>query len=178
MLPHNSHKKICLFVFFFLATLNSMRDLNSPARNGTMLPAVRTTESQNWATREVCMHFISLMVSYRLPKWPNGKESSSQCRRHGFDPWLGRSPGEGNGNPPQHSCLENSMGRGAWRATVHGVAELDMTEHAHYITVQKCKVTQLKSSRACFKFLSAWLNGQRHSPSSCILCLSAEAHPL
>ena len=36
---------------------------------------------------------------------------------------LGRSTGEGNGNPPQYSCLENSMGRGAWGATVHGVAK-------------------------------------------------------
>ena len=35
----------------------------------------------------------------------------------------GRSPGEGNGNPLQYSCLENPMDRGAWRATVHGVAE-------------------------------------------------------
>ena len=35
----------------------------------------------------------------------------------------GRSPGEGNGNPLQYSCLENSMGRGAWRATVHGVTK-------------------------------------------------------
>ena len=33
----------------------------------------------------------------------------------------GRSPGEGNGNPLQYSCLENPMARGAWRATVHGV---------------------------------------------------------
>ena len=40
----------------------------------------------------------------------------------------GKSPGEGNGNPLQYSCLENSMDRGAWRATVPGVAkELDMT---------------------------------------------------
>ena len=38
-------------------------------------------------------------------------------------PGLGRSPGEGNGNPLQYSCLENSMDRGAWQATVHGVAK-------------------------------------------------------
>ena len=41
-------------------------------------------------------------------------------------PGLGRSPGGGNGNPLQYSCLENPMNRGAWQATVHGVAkELD-----------------------------------------------------
>jgi len=40
---------------------------------------------------------------------------------------LGRSPGEGNGHPLQYSCLQNSMDRGAWRATVHGVARLDRT---------------------------------------------------
>ena len=47
---------------------------------------------------------------------------------------FGRSPGEGNGNPLQYSCLENPMGREAWWATVHGVAELEMTEqltHTH-----------------------------------------------
>ena len=38
-------------------------------------------------------------------------------------PWLGRSPGGGNGNPLQYSCLENPMDRGAWQATVHGVAK-------------------------------------------------------
>ena len=44
-------------------------------------------------------------------------------------PGLGRSPGEGNGNPLQYSCLGNPMDRGAWWATVHGVAkELDKTE--------------------------------------------------
>ena len=41
----------------------------------------------------------------------------------GFTPGLGRSPGEGNGNPLQYSCLENSMDRGARWATAHGVAK-------------------------------------------------------
>ena len=45
------------------------------------------------------------------------------CRRLGFDPWVGKIPGEGNGYPLQYSCLENSMDRGAWWATVHEVAK-------------------------------------------------------
>ena len=42
-------------------------------------------------------------------------------------PGSGRSPGEGIGSPLQYSCLENSMDRGAWWTTAHGVAELDVT---------------------------------------------------
>ena len=44
-------------------------------------------------------------------------------RDAGLIPGLGRSPGEGNGTPLQYSCLENSVGRGAWRAVVHGAAK-------------------------------------------------------
>ena len=59
-----------------------------------------------------------------------------------FIPGSGRFPGEGNGYPLQYSCLENSMERGAWWATVHGVAESDMTvsltnTHTHTHTHSK-----------------------------------------
>ena len=49
---------------------------------------------------------------------------------------LGRSPGEGNGNPLQYSCLENPMDGGTWWATIHGVAKIDTTErHLLYFTL-------------------------------------------
>ena len=62
-------------------------------------------------------------------------QETQETRRLGFDSGLGRYPGAGNGNPLQYSCLENSMNRGAWQATVHGVAESDMTEHTHTPTL-------------------------------------------
>ena len=46
-----------------------------------------------------------------------------RCRRHEFDTWMGRSPGGGNGNPLQYSCLENPTDRGAWWATVYRVTK-------------------------------------------------------
>ena len=53
-----------------------------------------------------------------------GKESACNAGDPGSIPELGRFPGEGNGNPLQYSCLENPMERGAWWATVHGVARV------------------------------------------------------
>ena len=52
--------------------------------------------------------------------WPSGKESTCDAEDVVLIPGSGRSLGEGNGNPLQYSCLENPLGRGAWRATVHG----------------------------------------------------------
>ena len=65
--------------------------------------------------------FLSIVRGF--PSGSDGKESA--CNEENLDliPGSGRSPGEGNGNPLQYSCLENSMDRGAWRATVHGVAK-------------------------------------------------------
>ena len=60
--------------------------------------------------------FLPSYALLRLFWWLSGKESDA-----GSTPGLGRSLGEGNGNPLQYSCLENPMDRGAWRAIVHRV---------------------------------------------------------
>ena len=65
------------------------------------------------------------------PCGSDSKESVRCTGDLGSIPGLGRSPGEGNGNPLQYSCLGNPMDRGAWRATVHGAVKsqtLDATE--------------------------------------------------
>ena len=62
-----------------------------------------------------------------MPGFPDGsndKESACNTGDPGSIPGLGRSPGEGNGNPLQYSCLETPMDRGVWQATVHGVARV------------------------------------------------------
>ena len=59
----------------------------------------------------------------------NPLASAGDLRDAGSASGSGRSPGEGNGTPLQYSCLENPTDRGAWRATVHGVAGSDAAEH-------------------------------------------------
>ena len=78
----------------------------------------------------VCVKlYIHKIYHLTFPGGPSGKESTCQCRLDIRDTslvsGLGRSPGDGNGNLLQYSCLENSMDRGTWRAAV---CELDMTE--------------------------------------------------
>ena len=91
-----------------------------------------------WTDRDVlCLKCISVNILavtlecgkmlLDLPCSSDGKESACNAGDLGSIPGSGRSPGEGNGHPLQYSCLENPMDRGAWRATVHGVAESDTT---------------------------------------------------
>ena len=69
------------------------------------------------------LYFIYAGVTQGCPGSSKGKESSCNEEDLGSIPGLRRSPGEGHSNPPQYSCLENSVDRGVWRATVHGVAK-------------------------------------------------------
>ena len=59
----------------------------------------------------------------QIVRWLRGKESTCQCRRHGFNPWVRRFLGEGSGNHLQYSCLGNPIDGGAWQTTVHKVAK-------------------------------------------------------
>ena len=75
-----------------------------------------------------------------FPGGSDGKEST--CNTGDLDsiPGLGKSPGEGNGSPLQYSCLEKSMDRGAWQATVHGVAKswIQLSDcHFHFSPYQQ-----------------------------------------
>ena len=70
-------------------------------------------------------HLEAGLCLLELTKWLSGKESACQYRWCG----LGRSPGGGNGNPLQHSCLGNPMNRGTWQGS-WSHKELDMTEHS------------------------------------------------
>ena len=67
-----------------------------------------------------------ISAGLRMKGFPGGsdsKESTCSVRDWGSIPGLGRSPGEGNGNPLQYSCLENSMDKGDWQATIHGTTK-------------------------------------------------------
>ena len=99
-----------------------------------------------------------------LPRWSVGKESACNAGELGLIPGLERSPGVRNGNPLQYSYLENSMDRGAWRATVHGVAKSqtqlnDLTWHsiAHFSSFQSSGLLSSKYISLPLFFPSSWI---------------------
>ena len=74
----------------------------------------------------IILNMKPFLINIDLSKFLGGsdiKESACNVGNSGSISVSGRSPGEGNGNPLQHSCLENSMDRGARRATFHGIAK-------------------------------------------------------
>ena len=88
----------------------------------------RTTSQRMWESSRTWKRHEEIFprASRKKTGFPGGtidKESSCRCKRHKrlrFDPWVGKIPW---GNPLQYSCLENTMDRGAWRATVHRVTK-------------------------------------------------------
>ena len=79
-------------------------------------------------------HFNAAALRTGFPGGSDGEESTCDAGDPGSIPGLGRFPGEGNGNPLQDSCLENSMDGEAWWATVHGVPK------SRTISIQLLKV--------------------------------------
>ena len=75
---------------------------------------------------QAALVFFNVFPSFSedFPRSLVGKESACNAGDLGSILGLGRSPGGGNGNPLQYSCMENPMDRGAWRAKVHGIARV------------------------------------------------------
>ena len=79
------------------------------------------------------IRFINSTERFGLLQWLSSKQSACNIGDAGLIPESGRAPGGGHGNPHQYSCLENLMGREAWRATVHSVAESSSTEVTEHV---------------------------------------------
>ena len=118
-------------------------DLPNPRdQTGIMSPALTGRFFTNYS---ICLSFILhickiiftiILILYGFPGGPSGKNTPANAgglREAYSTPGLGRSPGEGNSNLLQYSCLENSMDGGAYRATVHGVSksQTQLITHTH-----------------------------------------------
>ena len=102
------------------------------------------TTSSTWEALQDCLllFYLSAPLAFqwvRLPRWLRGV-SASNVGDLGLIPGSGRSPGEGNGKPLQHSCLENPMNSGTWQATVHRIARV-----GHHLVTKPLKNKPLKN---------------------------------
>ena len=92
---------------------------------------------------------VSMLQKKDFPGSSDGKASAYNEGDPGSIPGSGRSPGEGNGNPLQYSCLENPMNGGAWLAAVHGVTKSqtllsDFTITMLQIDTHACMLTHVR----------------------------------
>ena len=117
----------CHFIIWWIPT--HPVTLNS-GKTSLHKPSLAHSGQPGFTVLRDCQILLKTMLMC-LPGFPggsDGKESAWHAGDLGLILKSGRSPGEENGNPPQYSCLENSMNRGAWRATVcGGHTESDMT---------------------------------------------------
>ena len=122
----NKNKISCLFFF-----IHSFHLIYNTSRASFQ---VREHRSVRLSLMDTCLSIFSLPRNCRVESFPlvgflglpggsDGTESACNAGDPGSIPGSGRSPGQGNGDPFQDSCLKNSTDRGAWRGSVHGVAE-------------------------------------------------------
>ena len=106
---------------------SSAKGEDSVPDKGLKIPRASRPEYQNIRQKQYCSKVsVELLFSWApqvLLVVKNPAANAATVRDQGSIPGSERSPAEGNGNPLQRSCLENPMGRGAWRATDHGVAK-------------------------------------------------------
>jgi len=146
----------------------------------------------------VYIHKISYIeivtTNWDFPGGSDGKECAFSAGDLGSIPESGKSPGEGNVNPLQYSCLKNSMDRRSWRATVHGVAKsqtLGISHQAplklttklmgnsgalalHFVLETKSRVVRKSGKnmkKLCWPKVLTWLNTCTH-----ILCIYVYVH--
>ena len=113
-----------------LRLLQSLRgmSLQGPWKGDSATPNILPMDKKPPSLEIKTFHFtwrdiLNLNTYEAFPSGSDGKESACNAEDTCSIPESGRSPGEGNGNPFQYSCLENPMDRGAWQATGHGVTK-------------------------------------------------------
>ena len=104
-----------------------------------MWAGIRGSVDQGWGMKSEEageLNQVSILGVLGFPGDSAGKESTCNAGDLGSIPGSGRSPGEGNGNPLQYSCLENPKDGGAWQVTVHRVtkSQTQLSDQAHYST--------------------------------------------
>ena len=129
--------------------------------NCCFLTAYRFPRRQvTWSGIPISWRIFQFVVIHTVPGGSEVNASACNAEDLGSIPGLGRSPGEGNGNPLQYSCLENPMGGGARWATVHGVAKTRIQQASPVGSLKKQENSRKTSISALLtmpKPLTVWI---------------------